>query len=80
MPAGSNLAPIFNIAGSELSADGFVLTTVDWVVGGSLVLPAGERSVTITARVTDNANRTHSVSHVVGISSTENGQSLTPAP
>ena len=80
VPAGSNLAPIFNIAGSELDADGFVVTTADWVVGGSLVLPSGKRSVTITARVTDNANRTRSVSHVVGISPIENGQNLTPAP
>ncbi|MBK6616057.1 hypothetical protein EV672_11242 [Aquabacterium commune] len=80
VPAGSNLAPIFNVAGSELDADGYVVTTADWVVGGSLLMPAGKRSVTITARVTDNANRTRSVSHVVGISPVENGQTLTPAP
>jgi len=80
VPAGSNLAPIFNIAGSEVDADGFVVTTADWVVGGSLVLPPGKRSVTITARVTDNANHTRSVSQVVGISSVENGQNLTPTP
>ena len=35
---------------------------VDCVVK-ALVLPAGKRSVTITARVTDHANRTRSVSH-----------------
>ena len=80
VPAGSNLAPIFNVAGSELDADGYVVTTADWVVGGSLLMPAGKRSVTITARVTDNANRTRSVSHVVGISPVENGQNLTPEP
>jgi len=80
VPAGSNLAPIFNIAGSETSVDGFVVTTADWVVGGSLVMPAGKTSVTITARVTDNFNRTRSVSHVVGISPVENGQNLTPQP
>lgn len=80
VPAGSNLAPIFNIAGSETDADGFVVTTADWVVGGSLVLPPGKRSITITARVTDNANHTRSVSHVVGISPVENGQNLTPTP
>jgi len=80
VPAGSNLAPIFNIAGSETDVDGFVVTTADWVVGGSLLLPPGKRSVTITARVTDNFNRTRSVSQVVGISSVENGQSLTPQP
>lgn len=80
VPAGSNLAPIFNIAGSETSVDGFIVTTADWVVGGSLVMPAGKSSVTITARVTDNLNRTRSVSHVVGISPVENGQNLTPQP
>jgi len=80
VPAGANLAPIFNIAGSETSVDGFVVTTADWVVGGSLVMPAGKTSVTITARVTDNFNRTRSVSHVVGISPVENGQNLTPQP
>ena len=80
VPAGANLAPIFNVAGSETSVDGFVVTTADWVVGGSLVMPAGKTSVTITARVTDNFNRTRSVSHVVGISLVENGQNLTPQP
>jgi hypothetical protein len=80
VPAGSNLAPIFNIAGSETDADGFVVTTADWVVGGSLLIPPGKSSVTITARVTDNLNRTRSVSHVVGISPVENGQNLTPQP
>jgi len=80
VPAGANLAPIFNIAGSETDADGFVVTTADWVVGGSLLLPPGKRSVTITARVTDNLNRTRSVSQVVGISPVENGQNLTPQP
>lgn len=80
VPAGSNHAPIFNVAGSETDADGFVVTTADWVVGGSLVMPAGKRSVMITARVTDNLGRTRGVSQIVGISSVENGQNLTPTP
>lgn len=80
VPAGSNLAPIFNIVGSEVDTDGFVITTADWVVGGSLLLPPGKRSVTITARVTDNAGHTRSVSQVVGMSPVENGQNLTPTP
>lgn len=79
VPAGANLAPIFNIAGSERDGAG-VLTTADWVVGGSLELPAGQDTVTVTARVTDNAGRTGSVRQVVGISSVANGQDLTPAP
>ena len=80
VPAGSNLAPIFNIAGSEVDPDGFVVTTADWVVGGTLVLPAGKTFMTITATVTDNANKSRTVRHVVGISPVENGQELTPAP
>lgn len=78
IPAGSNLAPVFNIAGSEIDKDGAIRTTADWVVGGSLVLPPGKQTVTITARVTDNKGRTGSTRQVVGISSVVNGQDLTP--
>lgn len=80
VPAGANLAPIFNIAGSELDSDRLVRTTADWVVGGSLELPPGKNTVTITARVTDNVGRTGSVRQVVGISPVRNGQNLTPNP
>ena len=78
--AGVNLAPLFNVAGSEIDKDGFVMTVADWVVGGSLELPAGKKSVTINTRVTDNAGRSSSVKHVVGISDTRDGQDLTPTP
>lgn len=78
--AGANLAPLFDVAGSEVDADGVVRTTADWVVGGSLELPAGKRSVTITARVTDDAGKTTTVRQVVGVSATENGQNLTGNP
>src|SRR5262249_2120901 len=33
--AGVNLAPLFNIAGSEIDANGRVRVTADWVVGTS---------------------------------------------
>ncbi len=79
VPAGANLAPIFNIAGSEIDRDGVVRTTADWVVGGSLELPPGKKTVTITAQVTDNAGRTGSARQVVSISSVRNGQNLTPS-
>ena len=79
IPAGANLAPIFNIAGSERTAAG-VLTTADWVVGGSLVMPAGQTQLTVTSRVTDNAGRSGSAKSTFAISSVENGQALTPAP
>lgn len=78
--AGVNLAPIFNIAGSEYDVSGAVRTVADWVVGGSLELPPGKQTVTITARVTDNVGRTGSVRHVVAISAVRDGQHLTPQP
>lgn len=77
IPAGTNLAPVFNIAGSEIDQDGGIRTTADWVVGGSLVLPPGKQTVTITARVTDNQGRTGSTREIVGISPVVNGQDLT---
>lgn len=79
IPAGANLAPIFNIAGSERTAAG-ILTTADWVVGGSLVMPAGQTQLTVTARVTDNAGRSGSAKSTFAVSTVENGQALTPVP
>ena len=80
VPAGANLAPLFNIAGSEIDIDGVVRTTADWVVGGSLEPPSGKNTVTITARATDNKGRTGSTRQVVGISQVTNGRDLTPNP
>lgn len=80
IPAGANLAPLFNIAGSEIDGDGLVRTTAHWVVGGSLELPPGKNVVTITTRVTDNAGHTSSIRQIVGISPVRNGQDLTPHP
>jgi hypothetical protein len=57
-----------------------VRTTLDWVVGGALVMPAGKTTVTVTARVTDAAGRTGSAARVFGVSSAADGQQLTPAP
>ncbi len=76
--AGDNLAPVFNIAGSELDPTGYVRSTFGWVVGGSLLMPTGKTSVTITARVTDNTGKTGSATRVVQISPVVNGQALTP--
>ncbi len=80
IPAGGNLAPVFNTAGSELDPSGFVRTTFGWTVGGTLQLPAGKTSVTIKAAVTDAAGKTGSATQVVQISPVQNGQLLTPAP
>ncbi|MCE9657553.1 MAG: hypothetical protein K8R60_03270 [Burkholderiales bacterium] len=77
--AGQNLAPLFNIVGSERMADG-VRSTAAWVVGGALVMPAGKTTVTALARVTDNAGRSGSATSTFGVSQVENGQALTPAP
>lgn len=76
--AGGNLAPVFNIAGSEIDPSGYVRTTFGWVVGGSLMMPAGKTSVTIKARVTDNNGKTGSITNVVQISPVVNGAGLTP--
>jgi hypothetical protein len=75
--AGDNLAPVFNIAGSEVEPLG-VRTTFGWVVGGSLLMPAGKTFVTIKSRVTDNSGKTGSATSVVQISPVTNGQNLTP--
>jgi hypothetical protein len=82
VPAGQNLAPLFDIAGSTLDhrGNGRVVTTASWVVGGSFVLPEGKTSVTVTTRVTDNAGNTGSVSRTFTISPVVEGQALTPTP
>lgn len=76
--AGGNLAPVFNIVGSEVEPSGIVRSTFGWVVGGSLLMPAGKTAVTITSRVTDNNGKTGSATKVVQISPVVNGQDLTP--
>lgn len=81
VPAGTNLAPLFDVAGSEIdAASGAVRTTADWVVGGSLELPAGRRSVTITASVTDNQGHRTTTRNVVAVSDVVSGQDLTTTP
>ncbi|HEX5074341.1 MAG TPA: hypothetical protein VFW03_14085 [Gemmatimonadaceae bacterium] len=82
VPAGQNLAPAFDIAGSTLDhrGNGNVTTTASWVAGGRFVMPAGKTTVTVTARVTDNAGKTGSVSRTFGVSPVANGQLLTPQP
>lgn len=77
VPAGANLAGLFDVAGSEIDASGAVRTTADWVIGGSLVVPAGKRSVTINASVTDNAGRTGATKAIVSVSGATSGQDLT---
>lgn len=78
--AGTNLAPLFNIAGSETDANGRVRVTADWVVGTALLVPADEKTVTITAKVTDTLGRTGVTRNIVTISPSQSGQNLTPKP
>ena len=80
--AGQNLAPAFDIAGSTLDhrGNGQVTTTASWVAGGSFLMPAGKTSITVTARVTDNAGKTGSMSRAFAISPVGDGQLLTPQP
>ena len=82
VPAGKNLAPAFDIAGSVLDhrGNGHVISTASWVAGGSFILPEGKTSVTVTARVTDNAGRTGSTSRTFDVSPIAEGQLLTPRP
>jgi hypothetical protein len=82
VPAGQNLGPLFDLAGSVLDhrGNGRAITTASWVVGGSFVLPPGKTSVTVTTRVTDNAGKTGSASRILAISPVIDGQALTPAP
>ncbi len=93
IPAGQNLAPLFNIAGSELvrgdrgkrenddrHGHTVVRTVADWVIGGSLVLAPGQTEITINATVTDNAGYTGTKSITVGVSPSISGQNLTPNP
>ncbi len=79
--AGQNLAPLFDIAGSELDDEsGTVRVTTNWVVGGALVLPTGKKSITITSRVTDNAGKTGETKNIVAVSPVTSGQLLTVNP
>jgi len=78
VPAGTNLAGLFDVAGSEIDASGSIRTTADWVVGGALVVPTGKHSVTINASVTDNAGHTGTTKSIVTVSNVISGQELTP--
>ena len=82
VPAGQNLAPAFDIAGSTLDhrGNGRVTTTASWVAGGSFLLPQGRTTITVTARVTDNAGKSGSISRTFAVSQASDGQILTPQP
>jgi len=65
----------------DIGRAGQVRVTADWVIGGgALVMPAGKRSVTINASVTDNAGRTGTSKAIVTVSGARSGQDLTPQP
>ncbi|RDS86088.1 hypothetical protein [Dyella psychrodurans] len=80
VPAGANLAGLFDVAGNEVDASGAIRTTADWVVGGSLMLPPGKQNVTVNASVTDNAGHTGSTKNIFSISKSVSGQQLTLDP
>ena len=81
VPAGRNLGPVFDIAGTALdNVSGNAITTTSWVVGGSFLLPAGRTSVTVRTSVTDNAGKTGSAQRTFDISTVADGQQLTPRP
>ncbi len=81
VPAGGNLAPVFNVVGSEVDPlTRAVRVVADWVVGGSLILPPGKNFVTFTATVTDNRGNAGTAKRVFQVSNVLGGQFLTPAP
>jgi len=81
VPAGGNLAPVFNVVGSEVDTEtGAVRVVADWVVGGSLILAEGQDTVTFTATVTDNKGNAGSSKRVFRVSQVVGGQLLTAAP
>lgn len=78
--AGENLGALFNVAGSAISPQGAVRTTLDWVVGGKLLIPEGQDPVLMTARVTDTRGGSTVTTRRVGVSKIASGQLLTPQP
>lgn len=81
VPAGGDLTPVFNVAGSEIDPlTGAVQVVADWVVGGSLILPADRKFVTFTATVTDNKGNAGTATRRFRVSEVTGGQFLTPAP
>jgi hypothetical protein len=80
VPAGRNLAAAFDVAGSEVDAEGRIRVTADWVVGGSLRLRPGQRTVTVTAKVTDTLGRTGVTHADFTVSGAPDGQRLTLDP
>jgi hypothetical protein len=78
--AGVNLAPLFDVAGSEIDAKGRIRVTADWVVGAALLVPQDQDTVTLTAKVTDTLGRTGVTQNVLTVSQAQNGQILTPNP
>ena len=81
VPANGNLAPVFNIVGSEVDPETDAVRVVaDWVVGGSLIVPEGKEFVTFTATVTDNAGNAGTAKRSFRVSDVLGGQLLTPTP
>ena len=80
VPAGTNLAGLFDVAGSEIDASGAIRTTADWVVGGALLLPPGKQNITVDASVTDNAGHTGTARNIFSVSKKVSGQDLTITP
>lgn len=81
VPAGGNLAPVFNLVGSTIEPlTGAVHVVADWVVGGALILPEGKDFITMTATVHDNQGNAGTAQRRFLVSQVANGQALTPAP
>ncbi len=78
IPAGTNLASLFQFSGSEVQGS-TVLTTFFWFVGGSL--PQLPTTLTMLAQITDSAGLTSPpVTRTVLIIPGISGDALTPNP
>lgn len=78
IPAGTNLAPLFQFAGAEIPNDGGVAVTFTWLVGGS-VNPEVQQ-LNMAARMKDVSGNTVDRSLAVLIRGGISGDDLTPNP
>lgn len=80
IPAGTNLAGLFQFAGSRRTRSGATITTLTWLVGGAV--PSGTRRLTMIAKVLDrDFSRVLSSDQVtVRILPNISGGQLTPDP
>lgn len=78
IPAGTNLAPLFQFAGAELPNDGGVAVTFTWLVGGSVRETV--QQLNMAAQMRDLAGNVAQRSLAVFVRQGISGDDLTPNP